>query len=54
MLPACLAFTHQVLTLLSQAQREQQQKEHVEKLKAKQRAATHKVGSIWCGDCNSA
>lgn len=31
-----------VLTLLSQAQREQQQKEHVEKLKAKQRAATHK------------
>lgn len=36
--------TRQVLTLLSQAQRDQQQKEHVEKLKAKQRAATHKVG----------
>lgn len=52
--PPALLPTHQVLTLLSQAQREQQQKEHVEKLKAKQRAATHKVWSIWGGDCNSA
>lgn len=39
-----LSCPAQVLTLLSQAQRDQQQKEHVEKLKAKQRAAAHKVG----------
>lgn len=39
----------QVLTILSQAQREQQAKEHAEKMRAKQHAATHKVGAGGCG-----